>query len=147
MTASEEMARYLFALNNINNDFRNCVFADETSLQTKRFSTYHNRIPSSQPRASAYKPRTVESVQVWRSISYYGLTPIVTFNQYLTRHGYEVIIKEYLAPFISDYQGGCSLIQDNDSKHTSNISKDAIRDCNIRWVISVVCYFSLFKYK
>jgi hypothetical protein len=51
-----------------------------------------------EPLASAYKPRTVETVQVWAGISYYGLTPIVTFNQYLTRHGYEVIIKEYLAP-------------------------------------------------
>jgi len=143
LTESEEIARYLFALNNINNDFRNCVFADETSLQTKRSGTYHNRIPSSQPRATAYKLRTVETVQVWGGISSYDLTSIVTFNQYLTRHGYEVIIKEYLAQFISEYYGGCCLIQDNDSKHTSNICKDAIRDCNIRWAIFLVRYFHL----
>ncbi len=118
------------------------MFADETSLQTKRSGTYHNRMPSSQPRASAYKPRTVETVQVWGGISYNGPTPIVTFNQYLNRYGYEVIIKEYLAPFINEYDGSCCLIQDNDSKHSSHLCEDAIRESNIRWVIVLVDLFN-----
>jgi len=45
-----------------------------------------------------------------------------------------VIINEYLAPFIRNYEGGCSLIQDNDSKHKSHICNAALFNNNIRWI-------------
>ncbi len=45
-----------------------------------------------------------------------------------------MIINEYLAPFIRNYEGGCSLIQDNDSKHKSHICNAALFNNNIRWI-------------
>lgn len=69
--------RYLFALNNINNDFTNCVFVDESTMQTMRWGIYHHRMPSGKPRVCSIKERCVESVQMWCGISYEGPTPHV----------------------------------------------------------------------
>ena len=73
-TEEEKERRLLFALNNLNNDFRNTVFVDECSIQTRRHGIYHNRLKSSRPRVRIDKPKSVDTVNVWGGISYYGTT-------------------------------------------------------------------------
>lgn len=58
-----------------------------------------------------------------------------TFSNNLTKEGYEIIINEFLAPFIANYPlDGVKLIQDNDRKHTSGLCEAAIANNNIDWV-------------
>ena len=73
-TLLEKEERYLFAINNINNDFAHVVFVDESTIQTNRWGFYHNRLPSSRPRVCSIKPRCVESIQMWCGISWNGPT-------------------------------------------------------------------------
>jgi len=73
-TEQEKMDRYLFALNNVNCNFENVCFVDETTSQTSRWGLYHNRLPSSRPRVCSLKPRCVESVHIWCGISHNGPT-------------------------------------------------------------------------
>ena len=80
-TAEEKLTRLIWALNNSKNNFKNYVFADESTMQTSRFGLFHMRRPSSRPKACCIKPRNSFSVQMWLGISWYGPTNLaVIFN-------------------------------------------------------------------
>ncbi|CAF0985127.1 unnamed protein product [Brachionus calyciflorus] len=132
-TDEEKIIRHLFALNNIDKDFKNIVFVDECSIQTKRRGIYHNRKKSSRPLVATEKPRSVETVHVWGGISYYGTTKF-TFTTTLTEDGYKILIDKYLSPFIEAYPGDCTLFQDNASTHNSAASLQALHDNNIKFI-------------
>jgi hypothetical protein len=73
-----------------------------------------------------------------------------TFTKNLTKEGYEIIIDEHLAPFMSSYPyKPCYLIQDNDPKHGSELCANALAKNNIPWVNKKVYYliskFSVFS--
>ena len=61
------------------------------------------------------------------------------FTEYLTAEGYEIIINEKIAMFINAYPNPpCSLIQDNDSKHSSDLCVEALARNNIHWVKEII---------
>ena len=51
----------------------------------------------------------------------------VLFTHNLTAPSYEYIIENHLAPFINDNYIECSLIQNNNGKHTHDLLIDALR--------------------
>jgi len=58
------------------------------------------------------------------------------FSKNLTKEGYEVIIKDYLAPFMANHpMDDVRLIQDNDRKHSSELCISALAENNIQWVL------------
>jgi hypothetical protein len=76
----EKNARLLFALNNRDNDFRNTVFVDESSVWCLRGGLYHHRKKGKNPKCNTSEPRNVEKVHVWTGISWDGaIVPVVYF--------------------------------------------------------------------
>ena len=69
----EKNIRLQFARNSINLDLKKLIFMDESSFQTKRYSTYVNRKPSSCPKHSGIKERYCQTVHVWCAISDQGV--------------------------------------------------------------------------
>ena len=67
------------------------------------------------------------------------------FSKNLTKEGYEVIIKDYLAPFMANHpMYDVRLIQDNDRKHSSELCISALAENNIQWVYTfLICYYAL----
>ena len=63
-TAFEKRRRYLFALNNIDNDFQNTVCIDESSIWAMRQGLYHHRRPKTCPKANAIHPPNPEKVHI-----------------------------------------------------------------------------------
>ena len=78
-----KLKRYLWALNNQNNNFENFVFADESMIQTSRRGIYFNRKKSSHPKSSHSHPRSVKNVNIWGGISYHGPTRFVVIDFFL----------------------------------------------------------------
>ena len=48
------------------------------------------------------------------------------FAQTLNQDGYEIIIENYLKPFIDNHEGSCFVIQDNAPAHTSLLCREAM---------------------
>jgi hypothetical protein len=58
------------------------------------------------------------------------------FSKNLTKEGYEVIIKDYLAPFMAYHpMDDVRLIQDNDYKHSSEFCISALAENINQWVL------------
>ena len=56
----------------------------------------------------------------------------------MDRFGFNVILNEYLVPFMQNYPiGGCRILQDNDSKHYAGVCKNSYNINNIRLVILI----------
>ncbi|CAF1072277.1 unnamed protein product [Brachionus calyciflorus] len=130
----EKNERLLFALNNLNDDFENTVFVDETSIQTCRSGLYHMRKKSKRPKVSSLKPRSVKTLNIWGGISFHGTTEFVMFTHTLNQDGYRFLINHYLAPFMRNYPGNCRLIQDNATPHSARSSIEFLNRNNIRWI-------------
>jgi hypothetical protein len=76
-TEYEKRLRYIFALNNIGNNFQNTVFIDESSIWAKRGGLYHNRKKAKYPKCNTINPKCVEKVHIWSGISWDGPLPYV----------------------------------------------------------------------
>ena len=80
-TNQEKASRKAFAMNMLENwevIKKGLLAADECKHYTEGPGIYHNRQPSSHPRAAAAKPRACKSVNIWAAISLLGSTdPVV----------------------------------------------------------------------
>ena len=81
-------------------------------------------------------------VHVWAAISKCGATKVCIFNQIMNAEVYVDILDDFLVPFISaKFPDGHCFVQDNDPKHTSQLTKAYLKDQGITWwhtpVISV----------
>ncbi|CAF0860996.1 unnamed protein product [Brachionus calyciflorus] len=133
-TNEEKAMRLSFAQRFINSDLRNLIFVDEAAFQTGRFGLYHMRKSSSRPSAVWTKSRCVDRLNIWGGISWNGPTQFVPFTTTLNSKGYSLILKNFLKPFVLNHQDESILIQDNYSKHSSNLCQETLTECNITWI-------------
>ena len=70
----EKRVRYVFALNNIWNEFKTTVFTDESSFWALRGGLYHMRRPTKIPKCNTTEPRGADKIHIWGGISWDGPT-------------------------------------------------------------------------
>ena len=81
-TDLEKRRRLIFAINNIDNNFQNTVFVDESSIWALRGGLYHHRRKSSLPKCNTVGPRNVQKVHIWGGICWDGPLPYVLYVFY-----------------------------------------------------------------
>lgn len=124
-------ARMEWACNAIknNDNFRNVVFADETSVEMcshGKLFFHQSRSGIEMKTRKRSRPKHAYKVNVWAGISYQGKTPICIFTGIMNSVRYQQILESNLLPFVRHrgrFPGGFRLYQDNDSKHTSCSTK------------------------
>lgn len=122
-----------WVLKYLHDDFQNVVWTDETTVQLeshKRFCCRKNGIrPQYKPR-----PKHPIKVHVWAGISWEGPTPVCIFEGIMNAKLYIEILEGCLLPFLRfTYPSGHRFMQDNDSKHTSNMAKMFFMKHNVNW--------------
>ena len=71
-------------------------------------------------------------MHVWGGISWHGATLVCIFTGIMESNGYQKILEWNLLPFIKKvYSDGHRMWQDNDPKHTSNATKEWMRQNGI----------------
>jgi len=129
----QKQQRLAFARQFENAAYNNWLFVDETAVFSHQNPINHMRKKSSRPKVVGIWNRSNKKVNIWGGIGWNGSIRFVLFTHNLTAAGYEYIIDNHLAPFIQNNYDECILIQDNDSKHTDNLSTDALRAHGIHW--------------
>lgn len=117
-----------------NEQFDDVIFTDECSVQLDN----HSRICFRRiKQLRKYKPRPKHPIKVhiWGGISKSGATSIVIFTGIMTSTRFCMILENGLKPFIEKAfpNNNYRFQMDNDPKHTSNYTKDYLRDNNINW--------------
>jgi len=80
----QKLERYTFALNMRIQDKSKLVCVDESSMQTFRYSIYHNRLISSTPHANCTYMRNVETIHMWVGLSFFGCSPCAVIFAFIT---------------------------------------------------------------
>jgi transposase len=127
LTSEHKQRRIQWAQKHKNYDFTHTVFTDETSFQLFRNTVRRwTKCPNNE---SKRIPKNRQKVQMWGAISVRGVLTCHTFRCNLDGSYYVHILKNYLLPAAKQefHQKWC-LQQDNDPKHTSNISKQFINN-------------------
>ncbi|CAC5379419.1 unnamed protein product [Mytilus coruscus] len=133
---ANKVKRVAFAKENIanNDNFDNIIFTDEFSVQL-----HGNKIVIYRKRDSVApvlpKPKHPLNVHVWAGISRRGTTSILVFENIMTSAFYiNSILVSGLIPFINRvYPDTHRFQQDNDPKHTSNATKDFLKQHSTNW--------------
>ncbi|CAC5361626.1 unnamed protein product [Mytilus coruscus] len=131
---ANKVKRVSFPKKNIanNDNFDNIIFTDECSVQL-----HDNKIVIYRERDSVApvlpKPKHPLKVHVWAGISRRGTTSILVFENIMTSAFYiNSILVSGLIPFINRlYPDTHRFQQDNDPKHTSNATKDFMKQHSI----------------
>ena len=145
-------------MGNVNNDFSNHIFVDETSVWIGECRLYHYRHRGTYPQAVGFSSKDRHKLNLWGGISARGVTPFIvktlvflkgtienkilfifsfkkTFENNMNKEMYCEILCDYLLPFAySRYGNNWFLHQDNDPKHTSAFCRFFIQSQNILWV-------------
>ena len=133
-------------MNNIDQDFHNTAFVDETSVWTFRQGLYHHRRRGKYPRSNSIHPPNPVKLHIWGGVSWDGPIPFVYFDNNLTSNGYEIIVNENLGPFMRNFnEGNCRLFQDNSPTHVTRNVYRALHQNAIRWV-NCCNFLFLFKF-
>lgn len=80
------------------------------------------------------RPKHPTKVHVWAGISMRGRTGICIFEGVMNAELFVEILDKTLLPFIdSVYPEGHQFMQDNDPKHSSNMTKQWLEDNSVSW--------------
>ena len=80
------------------------------------------------------RPKHPTKVHVWAGISLRGRTGICIFEGIMNAELFIDILDKTLLPFIdSVYPEGHKFMQDNDPKHSSNMTKQWLEDKSVNW--------------
>ena len=77
LTRKQKRDRLNWCLGNINNDFSNWVFVDETSFWINEVPLYHHRHPNSNPEFAGFSSGLKIKINVWGAISCKGSSRFV----------------------------------------------------------------------
>lgn len=125
--------RLQWAHDNINDNFHDVIWTDESSVVMEQFKkrSYRKKIftPKRKP-----KPKHPLKVHVWAGISRRGKTHVCIFNGIMNADLYVDILAKTLIPFIKEkFPNAHRFMQDNDPKHTSRTAKMFMEENNINW--------------
>ncbi len=73
----DKLRRYLWCKSNMNTDFDNFIFVDETTIRVAQLPLYHVRQKSSTPQAQCVSNKKRFKVNLWGGISKKGSTPFI----------------------------------------------------------------------
>jgi transposase len=122
-----------WARNNLGDDFSDCIFSDETSVQMETHRRFCCTKSGLRPRYKP-KPKHPTKVHVWAAISKRGRSGICIFEGCMDAEAYVSILEQTLVPMIAKlYPNGHRFVQDNDPKHTSARAKQFFVDNGINW--------------
>ena len=123
-----------FAKENLDKNFDNVLWSDESCIQLDWNGklSFHRWW---EPAKLKGKPKHPYKVNVWACISKRGVSPIAIFTGIMDGKFYaNQLIRNGLKPFIDRvFPDGHRFMQDNDPKHTSNVAKQTMQECNINW--------------
>jgi transposase len=127
LTQEEKKRRVQWAKQHLNDDFTHTIFTDESSFQLFRNTVRRwSKHPNNELKC---KPKNRQSVHVWGAVSVKGVLACHTFRCNLNSQYYIDILKNHLLPSAKQrFRKNWRLQQDNDPKHTSNITKQFIFD-------------------
>ncbi len=117
-----------------NDDFANIIWTDECSVQLQSHSLRCYR-KVGQPKKLKPKPKHPFKIHLWGGISCKGATPLVLFTGKLCSTKLLKIFDAGLVPFIESVYGygDHRLMQDNDPKHASGLTKEYFNGKGINW--------------
>ena len=116
-----------------NENFDDVIWTDETSVQLECHHRHCFRKRNQKPRLKP-RPKHPIKVHVWAGISKRGATQVCIFEGKMDAPFYVEILSHYLVPFIqSEFPSTHRLMQDNDPKHTSRLSRQFFEQNEINW--------------
>ena len=163
-----KLERLVWCLENRNRDFSHHLFADETMIRFFEVPIYHSRrtfptrtTPVAVPSTSKHRLK----VNICGGISSKGPTQFIVwfenihyllkcclcayyiknkvFKNNMDAEFYDQIIRHTFFPFFIFNREIVHLHQDNDSKHSSNLCMNTMRDLNIDWASLFLQRFEL----
>ena len=132
-----KMQRLAWCLANVNNDFHNYVFIDETKIRVEELPLYHIREKGVPVAYSKITDRERLNLNFWGGISCCGPTEFVGFEMNINGHIYCDILLKHLSSFVfSEGNNGKMVIhQDNASTHTGQPAKSFLSEIGLIWVV------------
>lgn len=125
--------RLQWAHDNINDNFHDVIWTDESSVVMEQFKKRSYRKKKFTPKRKP-KPKHPLKVHVWAGKSRRGKTHVCIFNGIMNADLYVDILAKTLIPFIKEkFPNAHRFMQDNDPKHTSRTAKMFMEENNINW--------------
>ncbi len=126
--------RFQWARAHLDDDFKDVLWTDETSIQLECHKRFCCRKKGERPRP---KPRTKHPVKVhvWAGIGWHGRTDLCIFDGTMDAPMYISILQAALLPTLQrpEYEGGHRFMQDNGPKHTSRLAKSFFAEDGVNW--------------
>ena len=125
--------RVQWARENINNNFEDVIWTDETSVWLEQHAKRSYRKKGVAAKRKP-KPKHPLKLHVWAGISRRGCTKVCIFKGIMDADLYTSILEQTLLPFINEkYPDGHKFMQDNDPKHRSKKAQTFFEDNNVLW--------------
>ena len=123
--------RIQWVTENMENDFNDVVWTDESMIQLENHRTFSYRKVGAPPKPKA-KAKHPYKVMVWAGISKRGATNICILNSSVDSLVYQENLRTHLLPFLINTLPNGRLQQDNAPCHKSMSTRKFLEDNNIR---------------